>query len=80
MCTSATTWTPVVNCGSTTAVTAPTASACRVRRARLLFAGPIDQPYLDIEAIRQTDDVIAGIRSERQRRSSRPRRFSPNRP
>ncbi|MGB6214089.1 translocation/assembly module TamB domain-containing protein [Pseudomonas mandelii] len=33
-----------------------------VRRARLLFAGPIDQPYLDIEAIRRTDDVIAGIR------------------
>ncbi|MGE7959579.1 translocation/assembly module TamB domain-containing protein [Pseudomonas sp. NPDC089530] len=33
-----------------------------VRRARLLFAGPIDQPYLDIEATRQTDDVIAGIR------------------
>jgi translocation and assembly module TamB len=33
-----------------------------VRRARLLFAGPIDQPYLDIEAIRQVDDVIAGIR------------------
>ena len=33
-----------------------------VRRARLLFAGPIDQPYLDIEAIRKTDDVIAGIR------------------
>jgi len=33
-----------------------------VRRARLLFAGPIDQPYLDVEAIRQTDDIIAGIR------------------
>jgi translocation and assembly module TamB len=33
-----------------------------VRRARLLFAGPIDQPYLDIEAIRTTDDIIAGIR------------------
>jgi len=33
-----------------------------VRRARLLFAGPIDQPYLDIEAVRQTDDIIAGIR------------------
>ena len=33
-----------------------------VRRARLLFAGPLDQPYLDIEAIRKTDDVIAGIR------------------
>lgn len=33
-----------------------------IRKARLLFAGPIDQPYLDIEAVRQTDDVIAGIR------------------
>ncbi|QXH49381.1 translocation/assembly module TamB [Pseudomonas fakonensis] len=33
-----------------------------IRRARLLFAGPIDQPYLDIEAIRQVDDVTAGIR------------------
>ncbi|WP_339427849.1 MULTISPECIES: translocation/assembly module TamB domain-containing protein [unclassified Pseudomonas] len=33
-----------------------------VRRARLLFAGPLDQPYLDVEAIRKTDDVIAGIR------------------
>lgn len=33
-----------------------------VRRARLLFAGPLDQPYLDVEAIRRTDDVIAGIR------------------
>lgn len=33
-----------------------------IRRARLLFAGPIAQPYLDIEAIRTTDDVIAGIR------------------
>ncbi|MCF5226829.1 translocation/assembly module TamB, partial [Pseudomonas syringae] len=31
-----------------------------IRKARLLFAGPVDQPYLDIEAIRQTDDVIAG--------------------
>ncbi|MBJ9973866.1 translocation/assembly module TamB [Pseudomonas sp. S75] len=33
-----------------------------IRRARLLFAGPIDQPYLDIEAIRQVNDVTAGIR------------------
>ncbi|MFJ4142546.1 translocation/assembly module TamB domain-containing protein [Pseudomonas sp. NPDC089734] len=33
-----------------------------IRKARLLFAGPIDQPYLDIEAIRQTDEIIAGIR------------------
>ncbi len=62
MCTSATTWTPAASSGSTTGVTAPTASGLTVRRARLLFAGPIDQPYLDIEAIRQTDDVIAGIR------------------
>ncbi|MDX1297444.1 MAG: translocation/assembly module TamB domain-containing protein [Pseudomonas sp.] len=33
-----------------------------VRRARLLFAGPIDQPFLDIEAVRQVDDVVAGLR------------------
>ncbi|HGM5579970.1 TPA: translocation/assembly module TamB domain-containing protein [Pseudomonas putida] len=33
-----------------------------IRRARLLFAGPLDQPYLDIEAIRKFDDLIAGIR------------------
>lgn len=33
-----------------------------IRKARVLFAGPVDQPYLDVEAIRQTDDVVAGIR------------------
>lgn len=33
-----------------------------IRKARILFAGPVDQPYLDVEAIRQTDDVVAGIR------------------
>lgn len=33
-----------------------------IRRARILFAGPVDQPYLDVEAIRTTDDVVAGIR------------------
>jgi translocation and assembly module TamB len=33
-----------------------------VRRARLLFTGPIDQPFLDIEAVRQVDDVTAGLR------------------
>lgn len=33
-----------------------------IRKARLLFAGPVDQPYLDIEAVRQVDDVVAGIR------------------
>ncbi|MNQ45056.1 Translocation and assembly module TamB [compost metagenome] len=33
-----------------------------IRRARLLFAGPIDQPYLDVEAIRRVDSVVAGLR------------------
>jgi translocation and assembly module TamB len=33
-----------------------------IRRARLLFVGPIDQPYLDVEAIRRVDDVTAGLR------------------
>lgn len=33
-----------------------------IRRARVLFAGPIDQPYIDVEAIREVDDVTAGIR------------------
>ena len=33
-----------------------------IRRARLLFAGPIDQPYLDVEAIRQVEGVVAGLR------------------
>jgi translocation and assembly module TamB len=33
-----------------------------LRRARLLFAGPVDQPYLDVEAIRQVDSVTAGLR------------------
>lgn len=34
----------------------------QLRRAQILFAGPISQPYLDIEAIRKVDDVIAGLR------------------
>ncbi|WP_341305286.1 translocation/assembly module TamB domain-containing protein [Pseudomonas sp. TMP25] len=33
-----------------------------LRRARLLFAGPIDQPFVDIEAVRQVNDVTAGLR------------------
>ena len=33
-----------------------------IRRARLLFVGPIDQPFLDVEAIRQVDEVVAGLR------------------
>lgn len=33
-----------------------------LRRARLLFVGNLVQPYLDIEAIRKVDTVVAGIR------------------
>lgn len=33
-----------------------------LRRARLLFAGPLEQPYLDVEAIRTVGDVTAGLR------------------
>lgn len=34
----------------------------RLRRATLLFSGPISRPFLDIEAVRVVDDVTAGIR------------------
>ncbi|SFC15005.1 translocation and assembly module TamB [Marinospirillum celere] len=34
----------------------------RLRRARLNFNGPIDLPFLDIEAIREIQDVLVGIR------------------
>ena len=33
-----------------------------LRRARLVFVGPISQPYLDIEAIRRVGTVVAGLR------------------
>lgn len=33
-----------------------------LRRARLVFVGPIGEPYVDIEAIRRVDEVLAGIR------------------
>ena len=33
-----------------------------LRRARLVFVGPVAEPYLDIEAIRRVDTVTAGIR------------------
>lgn len=33
-----------------------------LRRARILFTGPIDQPFLDVEAIRTVDSVVAGLR------------------
>lgn len=34
----------------------------KLRRAQLLFAGPISQPYLNIEAIREVNGVTAGLR------------------
>ncbi|HCP22476.1 MAG TPA: translocation/assembly module TamB, partial [Marinobacter hydrocarbonoclasticus] len=33
-----------------------------LRRARILFVGALTRPYLDIEAVREVDTVIAGIR------------------
>ncbi|MNQ69957.1 Translocation and assembly module TamB [compost metagenome] len=33
-----------------------------LRRARLMFAGPLEQPYLDVEAVRTVGDVTAGLR------------------
>lgn len=33
-----------------------------LRRARLVFAGPVSEPYLDIEAVRVVDNVTAGLR------------------
>ncbi|MDX1633453.1 MAG: translocation/assembly module TamB domain-containing protein [Marinobacter sp.] len=34
----------------------------RLRRARLVFVGPVSQPYLDIEAVRKVGNVVAGLR------------------
>jgi len=33
-----------------------------LRRARLIFVGNLTQPYLDIEAVRTVDSVVAGLR------------------
>ncbi len=33
-----------------------------LRRARILFVGALAEPYLDIEAVRRVDSVVAGIR------------------
>ncbi|MBS3805107.1 MAG: translocation/assembly module TamB domain-containing protein, partial [Oleiphilaceae bacterium] len=33
-----------------------------LRRARVVFVGPITEPYLDIEAIREVNNVTAGLR------------------
>jgi len=34
----------------------------KVRRARLLFTGSLQQPFVDIEAVREVDSVVAGLR------------------
>lgn len=33
-----------------------------IRRARLVFVGPISEPYIDVEAVRTVDNVVAGVR------------------
>jgi len=33
-----------------------------LRQAQILFAGPISQPFLNIEAVRRVDEVLAGLR------------------
>ncbi len=33
-----------------------------LRRARIVFVGPVTEPYLDIEAVRHVDTIVAGIR------------------
>lgn len=34
----------------------------KLRRAILVFAGPVSQPYLNVEAVREVGDVVAGLR------------------
>lgn len=34
----------------------------KLRRALLLFSGPVSKPYLSVEAIREVGDVVAGLR------------------
>ncbi|RZU99006.1 translocation/assembly module TamB domain-containing protein [Spiribacter vilamensis] len=34
----------------------------QVRRGRVIFAGPLAQPRLDIEAVREAADIVAGLR------------------
>lgn len=50
----------------------------RIRRGTLLFAGPVDQPELDIEAVRNVSryDVVAGIRVEGRADDPRARLFA----
>ncbi|GLR63007.1 translocation/assembly module TamB domain-containing protein [Marinospirillum insulare] len=34
----------------------------KLRKARLNFAGPVSQPFLDLEAVREVQDITVGIR------------------
>ncbi|MBU3069324.1 translocation/assembly module TamB [Aestuariicella sp. G3-2] len=34
----------------------------KLRRALLLFSGPVSKPYLSVEAVREVGDVVAGLR------------------
>lgn len=34
----------------------------KLRRAIVMFAGPVSQPYLNVEAVREVGDVVAGLR------------------
>jgi translocation and assembly module TamB len=37
-----------------------------IRQGQLLFSGPVNEPSLNVEAVRRTPDVIAGLRIEGQ--------------
>lgn len=47
-----------------------------LRRARLVFVGSATEPYLDIEAVRRVDNVVAGIRLTGPAREPRTEVFS----
>jgi len=47
-----------------------------IRRGRLVFAGPLEDPRVDIEAVREVGDVVAGVRLEGSVRSSSVTLFS----
>ncbi|MGR6438384.1 translocation/assembly module TamB domain-containing protein [Proteus mirabilis] len=55
----------------------------QVRKGQILFSGPVDQPYLNIEAIRNpdntADNVIAGVKGSPVR-ISRKWKYSLSRP
>lgn len=34
----------------------------KIRKGQIIFSGPLDQPYISLEAIREVDTVVAGLR------------------